>query len=47
MGSRITTQVAAALHRSIADVERIAALYPGFGASVFEEAIEFEYSLAA
>ena len=46
-GSRITTQVAAALHRNIADVEKIAALYPGFGARVFEEAIEFEHSLAA
>ena len=45
--SRITTQVAAALHRNIADVEKIAALYPGFDASIFEEAIEFEFSLAA
>ncbi len=47
VGSRITTQVAAALHRKIADVEKIATLYPGFGASLFEEAIEFERSLAA
>lgn len=47
VGSRITTQVAAALHRNIADVEKIAALYPGFDASIFEEAIEFELSLAA
>ena len=46
-GSRITTQVAAALHRNIADVEKIAALYPGFDASIFEEAIEFEFSLVA
>ena len=46
-GSRITTQVAAALHRNIADVEKIAALYPGFDASIFEEAIELEFSLAA
>lgn len=46
-GSRITTQVAAALHRNIKDVKKIAALYPGFDASIFEEAIEFEYSLAA
>ena len=46
-GSRITTQVAAALYRNITDVEKIAALYPGFGARIFEEAIEFEYSLAA
>ena len=46
-GSRITTQVAAALRRNIADVEKIAALYPGFDASIFEEAIEFEFSLAA
>ena len=46
-GSRITTQVAAALHRNIADVEKIAALYPGFDASIFEEAIDLEFSLAA
>ena len=46
-GSRITTQVAAALHRNIADVEKIAALYPGFNVGIFEEAIEFEFSLAA
>ena len=46
-GSRITTQVAAALHRNIADVGKIAALYPGFDASIFEEAIELEFSLAA
>ncbi len=46
-GSRITTQVAAALHRNIKDAGKIATLYPGFGASVFEEAIEFEHSLAA
>ena len=45
--SRITTQVAAALHRNIADVEKIAALYPGFDASIFEEAIELEFALAA
>lgn len=47
VGSRITTQVAAALHRNIADVEKIATLYPGFDASIFEEAIAFELSLAA
>ena len=47
VGSRITTQVAAALHRNIADTEKIAALYPGFDASIFQEAIEFEFSLAA
>ncbi len=46
-GSRITTQVAAALHRNIADIEKIAALYPGFDASIFQEAIELELSLAA
>ena len=46
-GSRITTQVAAALHRNVADVEKIATLYPGFDASIFEEAVEFEFSLAA
>ena len=46
-GSRITTQVAAALHRNMADLDKIAALYPGFDARIFEEAIEFEYSLAA
>ncbi len=46
-GSRITTQVAAALHRNIADTEKIAALYPGFDASIFQEAIKLEFSLAA
>ena len=46
-GSRITTQVAAALFENIQDVERIAGLYPGFDAGSFEEAIEFEDSLAA
>ena len=46
-GSRITTQVAAALFENIQDVERIADLYPGFEAHSFEEAIEFEDSLAA
>ena len=46
-GSRITTQVAAALYKSIRDVEQIAELYPGFDAHSFAEAIEFEDSLAA
>ena len=46
-GSRITTRVAAALHRNIPDVEQIAELYPGVAASSFVEAIEFERSLAA
>ena len=46
-GSRITTQVAAALYRRIPDTERIAELYPGFEARTFQEAIDFEYSLAA
>ena len=46
-GSRITTQVAAALFENIQDIERIADLYPGFEAHSFEEAIEFEDSLAA
>ncbi|MCY4067674.1 MAG: hypothetical protein OXE79_00995 [Acidimicrobiaceae bacterium] len=46
-GSRITTQVAAALYRRIVDTDKIASLYPGFDASFFEEAIDFERSLAA
>ncbi len=46
-GSRITTQVAAALHRKIPDVEKVAELYPGFDTCLFEEAIDFERSLAA
>lgn len=46
-GSRVTTQVAAALYRNIPDVKKIADLYPGLGVRSFEEAIEFEHSLAA
>ena len=46
-GSRITTQVAAALYEHIPDVGRIADLYAGVDAGMFEEAIEFERSLAA
>ena len=46
-GSRITTQVAAALYAHIPDVGRIADLYAGVDAGMFEEAIEFERSLAA
>ena len=46
-GSRVTTPVAAALYRSIPDVEKIAEPYPGLGARSFEEAIELEQSLAA
>lgn len=46
-GSRITTQVAAALYERIPDASRIAALYGGLDACGFEEAIEFEHSLAA
>lgn len=46
-GSRITTQVAAALHEHIPDVGRIAGLYAGVDVRMFEEAIEFEHSLAA
>ena len=46
-GSRITTQVAAALYEKIRNIEQIAELYPGFDARTFEEAIEFEHSLAA
>ena len=46
-GSRITTQVAAALYERIPDATRIAALYGGLDAGGFEEAIEFEHSLAA
>ena len=46
-GSRITTQVAAALFEQIPDVGRIAALYGDLDAGMFEEAIDFERSLAA
>ena len=46
-GSRITTQVAAALYKNLQDVKRIADLYPGFEADSFKEAIEFERALAA
>ena len=46
-GSRITTQVVAALYKNIPDVAAIADLYPGVHASDFAEAIEFEQSLAA
>ncbi len=46
-GSRITTQVAAALYEHIPDVGRIAGLYAGVDSGMFEEAIEFEHSLAA
>ena len=46
-GSRVTTQVAAALYRNIPDVERIADLYPGINDHSLGEAIEFERSLAA
>ena len=46
-GSRITTQVAAALYEDIRNIERVSELYPGFDACAFEEAIEFESSLAA
>ncbi len=46
-GSRITTQAAAALYGHIPDVARIAGLYAGVDAGMFEQAIEFERSLAA
>ena len=46
-GSRITTQVAAALYESIPNVKQIASWYPGVGAAGFKDAIEFERSLAA
>lgn len=46
-GSRITTQAAAALYQHIPDVEQIAGLYAGFDIGMFEEAIQFEHSLAA
>ena len=46
-GSRITTQVAAALYERIPDATRIAALYGDLDAGGFEEAIELEHSLAA
>lgn len=46
-GSRITTQVAAALHERIPDVAQVAHLYGELDVGMFEEAIEFERSLAA
>ena len=46
-GSRITTQVAAALYEHIPDVGRIADLYADMDTGIFEQAIEFERSLAA
>ncbi len=46
-GSRITTQAAAALYEHIPDVAQIADLYAGFEVGIFEEAIQFEHSLAA
>ena len=46
-GSRITTQVAAALYEHIPDAGRIAGLYAGVDVRMFAEAIEFEHSLAA
>ena len=46
-GSRITTQAAAALYEHFGDVERIAGLYAEMDAGIFEQAIEFEHSLAA
>ena len=46
-GSRITTQAAAAIYEHIPDVTKIADLYAGFDAGMFEEAIKFEHSLAA
>ena len=45
--SRITTQVAASLCEQIQDFDKVAGLYPGFHAYHFEEAFEFEHSLAA
>ena len=46
-GSRITTQAAAALYEHIPDVAQIADLYEGFDSDIFEQAIQFERSLAA
>ena len=46
-GSRITTQVATALYEHIPDVGRVAGLYAGVDVGMFEQAIEFERSLAA
>ena len=46
-GSRITTQVAAALYENLGDIEKVADLYPGIDVFSFDEAIQFEYSLAA
>ena len=46
-GSRITTQVAAALYENLGDVEKVADLYPGIDIRSIDKAIQFEYSLAA
>ena len=45
--SRITTPSAAALYRNLGDFAAVAELYPGFSVEAFEDAVEFECSLAA
>ena len=47
VGSRITTQVVAALYREIKDVGKIAGLYPGVSIPTIEQAIDLEHFLAA
>lgn len=46
-GSRITTRAASALYDTLRDYRAVAELYPDFEVRAFEEAIDFERSLAA
>lgn len=46
-GSRITSQVIAALYERTQSVQAITELYPGFGTTHFKEAVDLERSLAA
>ena len=46
-GSRITTLSVAALSLHLGDLAAVADLYPGFGRGAFDDAAEFERSLAA
>ena len=44
--SRITTLSAAALYRNLGDIDAVAELYPGIDVEAFEDAVQFELSLA-
>ena len=46
-GSRITSQVIAALYERMQDINAVANLYPGFSNTQFKEAIDLERSLAS